>query len=238
AKDFLPLLSALKPTKPRTKLAVQMLRGWNGVMDKNRPEPVIFEAWLYEFHKRMFAKLGVDMSPLGPFDASTLMSLVKNHAKAWCGDEGCRKEMLESLDDAVAFMTKRQGADLPKWRWGRENVAMLTNKFYSHIPLFDKIADLSVESSGDFYTLDRGGGFKRVPGMPFARTHGGGFRGIYDLADPAKSRFMIATGESGHIFSKHYGDLVHLWNNVKSITLTGTPAQLKAEGAKELVLEP
>ena len=50
--------------------------------------------------------------------------------------------------------------------------------------------------------------------MPFARTHGAGFRGLYDLSDPEKSRFMITTGESGHIFSRHYGDFVPLWNDV------------------------
>jgi penicillin amidase len=74
--------------------------------------------------------------------------------------------------------------------------------------------------------------------MPFARTHAGGFRGLYDLADPEKSRFMIATGESGHIFSPHYGDLAPLWNDVKSFTLTGSEDQLKNAGAQELSLAP
>ena len=70
------------------------------------------------------------------------------------------------------------------------------------------------------------------------RTHGGRFRGLYDLADPAKSRFMIATGESGHIFSSHYGDLTPLWNDVKSITLTGSENELKQAGGEELTLKP
>ena len=74
--------------------------------------------------------------------------------------------------------------------------------------------------------------------MPFARTHGAGFRGLYDFADPDKSRFMIATGQSGHIFSRHYGDLVPLWNDVKSITLAGTEDELKNAGAQEFTLSP
>ena len=93
-------------------------------------------------------------------------------------------------------------------------------------------------SSGGFYTLDRGGGFDAPAGLPFARTHGPGFRGIYDLADPAKSRFMITTGESGHIFSRHYRDLVPLWNDVRSITLTGSEDDLRKTGASELILSP
>ncbi len=49
---------------------------------------------------------------------------------------------------------------------------------------------------------------------------------------------MIATGESGHIFSPHYRDFVPLWNEVKSITLTGSEDDLKKAGAQELTLSP
>ncbi|MDE1900690.1 MAG: penicillin acylase family protein [Alphaproteobacteria bacterium] len=238
ARDFLPVLAALKPQDARQTRALEMLGGWDGVMDAARPEPAIFDAWLYEFHKRMFAQTGVDMSEKGPFAAMTLMSLIKNHAQDWCGDADCHGMMLQSLTDALDFLTARQGPDMAAWRWGRENVAMLTNKFYSHIPLLDDLSNLSVESSGSFYTLDRGGGFDHDAAHPLSRTHGGGFRGIYDLADPDKSLFMIATGESGHIFSPHYGDLVPMWNNVMGITLSGTAAQLKQAGDPELVLSP
>jgi penicillin G amidase len=100
------------------------------------------------------------------------------------------------------------------------------------------VSDLSVSSSGGFYTLDRGGGSGVLPDLPFARTQGGGFRGLYDLASPDRSRFMIATGESAHIFSRHYGDLTPLWNDVKSITLAGSEDELKKAGAQELSLEP
>ena len=75
--------------------------------------------------------------------------------------------------------------------------------------MLDRLSDLSIASSGGFYTLDRGGGFETPKDQPFARTHGAGFRGLYDLSDPEKSRFMITTGQSGHIVSPHYGDLVN-----------------------------
>jgi penicillin amidase len=104
--------------------------------------------------------------------------------------------------------------------------------------LLDRISDLSMPSSGDFYTLDRGGGFEVPADQPFARTHGAGFRGIYDLSDPDNSRFVITTGESGHIFSPHYRDLAPLWIVGKSITLSGSEDDLKRAGAQELVFTP
>ena len=136
------------------------------------------------------------------------------------------------------LLVKRDGADMSQWRWGAEHQALLQHQVYSHVPLLDRLSDLSVSSSGGFYTLDRGGGSEAPPDLPFARTIGGGFRGLYDLADPDKSRFMIATGESGHIFSRHYGDLAPLWNDVKSITLAGSEDELRQAGGEELTLKP
>ena len=130
------------------------------------------------------------------------------------------------------------GAGYEGWRWGRENVALLRHKFYSRIPLLDRLSDLSVESSGDFYTLDRGGGADNDADHPFARTHGTGYRGVYDLANPDASRFIIATGKYGHIFSRHYGDMTPLWNEGRSITLAGAEDELKRQGAEELIFKP
>jgi len=77
----------------------------------------------------------------------------------------------------------------------------LQHKAYSHVSLPDWISDLSVASSGGIYTRDRGGGFEPPGDKSFAGKTGAGYRGLCGLADPKKSRSMIATGESGHIFS-------------------------------------
>ena len=182
------------------------------------------------------------MEELGPFAATTLISLMRDRP-SWCGspdkpDPNCRKTVGRALDGGLALLVKRDGADMSQWRWGAEHEALLRHQVFSHVPLFAWMSDLSVPSSGGFYTLDRGGGFEADADKPFARTHGPGFRGLYDLADPAKSRFMITTGQSGHIFSRHYRDLVPLWNEVKSIPLTGSEDELKKAGARELVLHP
>jgi penicillin amidase len=240
ALALLPLLESVKPDDERARQALALLASWGGVMDKDRAEPLIFEAFLRALHKILLVdKVGVDLSEKGPFDATTLISLIKDHP-SWCDapgkpDPDCRLTLARALDEGLTLLVKRDGADMSKWTWGSEHVALLRHKVYSHIPLLDRISDLSMPSSGDYYTLDRGGGFEVPENMPFARTHGGGFRGLYDLADPDKSRFMIATGQSGHIFSPHYRDLAPLWIDVKSIPLAGTEAELEKAGAKELV---
>ncbi len=240
AKDLLPALLALTPATPQAKEALTLLRNWDGVMDKDRAEPLIFDAWLLEMHQMLVVeKTGDPIKEKGPFAAGAIEFILSNRAAEWCGtaDADCASLKTEALTRALAMLTARQGADMKNWRWGRENVAVLRHKLYSHIPLLDRLSDLSVESSGDFYTLDRGGGMDD-DAHPFARSHGPGYRGIYDLANPDASRFMIATGESGHIFSRHYGDLAPLWNEGRSIPLSGSEDELRRQGAEELVFKP
>ena len=166
------------------------------------------------------------------------MAVLGGNASLWCQQQACEPEIMQAFTAALDLLTQRDGADMSTWRWGDEHVTVLRHKFYQHVPLFDWLTELDAPSSGDFYTLDRGGGFEEPEGMPFARTQGGGFRGLYDLSDLDKSRFMITSGQSGHIFSAHYGDLAPLWIDVKSITIAGSEEELKAAGAKELTLSP
>jgi penicillin amidase len=240
AKDLLPVVALAAPSNDRAKQALALLAKWDGAMDKDRPEPLIFDAWMREMRLILInEKTGLPLYEKGPYAATALTALVKDHPQ-WCdgikgADPDCQATISRALDQALGKLVQRDGADISKWRWGDEHVAVLTHKLYSHLPLLDRLSDLSVRSSGDFYTLNRGGAHQPLNDRPFARTHAAGYRGIYDLGDPDKSRFMITTGESGHIFSPHYGDLVPLWNDVRAITLAGSEEDLKRRGASEFV---
>jgi penicillin G amidase len=242
-KELQPFIAMIAPSDERARKAQAMLTSWNGVMDKDRAEPLIYTAFLRSLHKILIEdRTGLPVTEKGRFAATTLVSLMRDHP-SWCAsagttEPGCRATLGKALDDGLALLAERDGADMSHWRWGAEHKAVLQHQVYSQVPLFDRLSDLSVSSSGGFYTLDRGGGSGLVSDLPFARTQGGGFRGLYDLASPDRSRFMIATGESGHIFSRHYGDLTPLWNDVKSITLAGSEDELRKAGAQELTLEP
>lgn len=243
AKDMLPLLKTATPSDERARQALALLAGWDGVMDKDRAEPLIFDSFLSALHRIMLVeKTGLAMDEKGPFLATALISLVRDHP-AWCDapgkpDPGCRATLGRALDQGLALIVKRDGADMSQWKWGDEHVTLVQHAVYSHIPLLASLSDLSAPASGDFYTLDRGGGFEVPPDRPFARTQGAGFRGLYDLGDPDKSRFIITTGESGHIFSPHYRDLAALWFDMKSVTLAGSEEDLKRAGALELRFTP
>jgi penicillin amidase len=239
-----PLMASIKPSDERARQALALVAGWDGVTDADRAEPLIAETFLYELQRALLTdRTGVPFQQeYGPLFATATLSLVKDHPE-YCStdakpDPDCALTLSFALDRALQRIVARQGADMSKWRWGAEHVALLQHKVYSHIPLLDWWSDLSFPSSGDYYTLDRGGGASTPEDQPLARTHAAGYRGIFDLGDPARSRFIIATGQSGHIFSKHYRDLLPLWREGKSIMLTGSEEELKAGGASLLTLTP
>jgi penicillin amidase len=127
---------------------------------------------------------------------------------------------------------------MAKWRWRDEHISTLSHTFYSRIPILSWFSDLGVGSGGDLYTLNSGSAFQPHPDNPFERKHVPGFRGLYDLVDPDQSRFMIATGQSGHIFSRFYGNLTPLWNEVEAIKLAGDEATLQRDNASCVRLVP
>ena len=159
AKDLLPALLAVTPATPQAKEALTLLQNWDGVMDKDRAEPLIFEAWLSEMHRLLLAaKTGDPLGEKGPFAAAAMEFILANRAGEWCGkdDADCAKLKAEALNQALAMVSKRQGPDMNNWRWGRENVALLRHKFYSRIPLStacpisaSRAAATSIRSTGE-----------------------------------------------------------------------------------------
>ena len=232
-----PLMATIKPTDERARQALALVAEWDGVTDAARPEPLLAETFLNELHKALLTeRTQVDLdAEFGPLVATATMSLVKDHPDM-CStptqpDPDCAKTLSDALDRALARIIAKQGADSSKWSWGAEQTAVVTHKVFSHVPGLDVLSDLSFPSSGDSYSLDRGGGFDTPRDQPLARTQAGGYRGLFDLADPTRSRFVIATGQSGHIFSRHYRDLMPLWRAGRAITLSGGEDELKARGA-------
>ena len=168
AKDLAPFLKTVTPTDERARQALALLAAWDGEMDKDRPEPLIYTAFLSALHRIMLAeKTGLSLSAKGPFAAETLLSLLRDHP-AWCDapgkpDPDCRATLSRALDEGLALLVQRDGADMSQWKWGHEHVALLQHSVYSHIPLLDRVSDLSMPSSGGYYALDRGGGSNAPP---------------------------------------------------------------------------
>ncbi|CAO3352989.1 penicillin acylase family protein [Azospirillum palustre] len=244
ARDFLPELLKY-PTPPGLASdAAALLRGWDGRIDRNRPEPLVFDMWLRELVRAVFAdELGADFASYWDLRPEALRNVLNNRPE-WCDDittpqkESCADIIGRSLETAVKALAERHGSSMKSWRWGDDHTVALVHRMLSRVPLIGGKADLSVETDGDFFTVNRGSTTIRDPGNPFRHVQGAGFRAVYDLADLDNSRFVIATGQSGNIWSRHWGDLVTLWRDGGSLRMAGDRGTLVSAGAEVLTLTP
>ena len=230
AARLLPLLleRVSAPSDDRTALALSLLRQWDLRMARERPEPLIFTAWMAALADALLAdELGPSGGGFRRTEADLLADILTK-GQSWCddvatpGQEDCATQVAAALATALHGLEQRFGSHMGSWRWGQAHVARFPHPVLRHIPLLGDWLGFAVEAGGGFYTVNRGGARLGGPSETrFEDVHGPGFRAVYDLADLDNSRFMIATGQSGNPLSPLYGSLAKRWRDGDYLKLVG-----------------
>ncbi|MGQ0664744.1 MAG: penicillin acylase family protein [Pseudomonadota bacterium] len=242
AREILARLDGLAPRHAASRRGLAMLAAWDGTMARERPEPLIFSAWMRALAR---ALLGVDI------DAGSLLFRERPamlHAafagtSLFCDElrtaevETCATRIEAALAQAIDELSDRYGADMSRWRWGDAHYAPFRHAVFSRLPVVRDLVGFRVATHGDYFTINRGAA-RGSDVEPFAHVHGAGLRAIYDLADLDASRFMVAPGQSGHPRSRHWGDLAQRWADGEHFTIAGDRASLGAAGYDVLTLAP
>ncbi|MEM1352488.1 MAG: penicillin acylase family protein, partial [Pseudomonadota bacterium] len=143
--------------------------------------------------------------------------------------ETCADIARLALDDALVWIEETWGPQLESLRWGDAHQATHDHEVLGNVPLLRYFVNIRQSTNGGDNTLQRG--LTRGMGAnPFFNVHGAGYRGVYDLADPDSSVFIISTGQSGHFLSRHYDDLAQLWRRGEYIPMS-LDAELARAGA-------
>lgn len=244
-RDHLLALLDDKQLDEDSEKVIAVLAKWNGHADLNQAGPTIMAVWQEKLAEALFADdLGDAFSSLRPTPIGAVLRALDDEAYDWCDNhttketESCAAIALASLRATYEELHDRFGGSPAAWKWRRFNIAPLTNRFWQAIPLFGSLVDNSTPVAGGNNTLLRSG---RV-GMTgsdslYEVNHAAGFRAIYDLSDPAASRYVLATGQSGHVLSRYYNDQEKLWANGGYLTLNGTLRELDNRGGAYLTLK-
>jgi penicillin amidase len=219
ARDLLPLMLKTPPSGPRGEQALGMLRGWDGAMDRDRPEPLLFTAWLRALTRALVAdELGGAFEDYFDYRPLVVRTILTEHQE-WCGNAvtgekaPCERPLAASLDAALAELTQGFGAEITAWRWGDAHKATFDNAVLSRVPVLSELFKTAIPADGGYDTVNRGNTNVRSPTRPYADVHGAGLRVIFDLADLASSRYMTVPGQSGNPLSPHYDDLLRPWRD-------------------------
>ncbi len=230
----------------RRKQALDMLAGWNGEMNEHLPEPLIYSAWMRALQNRLIrdelGPLANSITHVEPLFIERVFRDVEG-ASVWCdvvqsGDrETCADMVRMSLDDALLWIDETHGGRLEALRWGDAHVAAHDHEVLGKVPFLNWFVNIRQSSSGGDNTLMRGM-TAATEEDPFTNIHAAGYRGVYDLADPDSSVFVIATGQSGHPLSRYYDDQSELWRRGEYVPMSLDPALARAAAAGITVLTP
>jgi penicillin amidase len=247
ARELLPRMVAVQGRSLEAAEVLKWLAAWDGAMSADRPEPLIFTAWMRELARALYA------DELGPAFRGAWRSRPmflddvlsdRNAESRWCDDvntprlETCDEVLATSLEKALDDLRKRYGSDANAWQWGKAHEARLRHRPLSRSPWLRGYFDITAPSAGDGYTINRGDVDFSDEAEPFANRHASSLRAIYDLADAGASRFIMPGGQSGNPLSAHRRDLMPLWARGEYLPMVSDRQKLEAAGARRLVLRP
>lgn len=226
--------------------ALALLADWTGDMDQHSPEPLIFMEWMRQLTWRL---AGDELGQLFPLIEGPRPLFVERvfrdieGAGIWCDvdktpePESCAEMASRALDDALERLSRDYGAELAGWRWGEAHVAVHRHTPFGYAGALGAFFNIEHETSGGNHTLMRGLSSGRGE-TPFRNIHASGLRVVLDFADLDRSLMMIATGQSGHPFSRWYDHLAEAWARGEMIPMSRSPEDARAGAAGIMRLRP
>jgi penicillin amidase len=206
---------------------LDQLTTWDATMRADRPEPLIFAAWMREAVRAIYRDdLGGAFERYFDARASALVRLLEGRAGArdWCDDrttpgrESCGAVLAAALNRALGDLEARYGPDRSAWRWDRAHYAFGEHRPFGGLDWLAGYVNIEVPSPGGDYTLNRGKmDFDLEP--PFANRHASSYRAIYDFADLDRSLYIHTTGQSGNPLSPYYASFAERWARVEYIEI-------------------
>jgi penicillin amidase len=223
---------------------IGLLREWDGVVGPGTAAASVYELLVSELAAalaRTFAPtawraaLGGGVGPALPrttLGAVTVSRVVRAVRDGTLGEV----EILAALTSATRMLGQQFGWDTRRWAWGRVRPLRLRHPLGVGRPL-DAILNLGpVAIGGDTHTVAQGGVGPLAPlgdsgAIPNHRT-------VIDLADPDRSRYVVAGGQSGNPVSPHYADLFALWRREEGVPIAWSPDAVRAVAREVMLLRP
>lgn len=213
ARALVPLLRDVSLPSGPAAAARDALAGWDYVLDKDSVPAGIYAMW----QRRLIANVRARLVPPALANmGGTLLSL-KSIIDALHAPDGrfgehpteARDALLaKSLDEAVAELTTRFGADRAQWKYGQPG--------YHHALIRHPLSAAVNAETRDQLTvgpLPRGGDSSTISatGNGDNQTSGGSFKIIVDTEDWDNSVGINTPGQGGNPDDPHYRDLFPMW---------------------------
>ncbi len=242
ARDFLPFLLEASPKNPEQAEILAKLQAWDGRMLSGLAEPLIFYTWYQNFSRLVYAdELGEELfNDTWGLRPIFLQGVFKTYPK-WCNDvstfteESCKDIAEQAFNEALEKLKAEHSNDISNWQWSKSHRVKHAHNVFSTTPL-QYIFDINKVNGGDAFTINVGR--FDIEGESFTQTHGPTLRAVYDLANLDNSRFIQATGQSGHPLSLNYRNFTRKWLDVDYVPMNTVRQIIEDTMMGKLVFRP
>jgi penicillin amidase len=221
---------SLTPRDADARDALELLRAWDGTVSADSPVAAIFELFLAELCIRAAKakapnswRSALGEGALGKEGhnlfadrrVAHLVGLIRSQPAGWFA-RPWPDEMADVLGEVVRFLRRSIGPGPAFWAWGHIRQLRLEHLLFVRSRALGPAFNLGpFPVGGDANTVSQAG---CRPAAATDFTHNmANMRTVFDLADLARSTFVLCGGQSGNPCSPHYADLLPLWQDGEAV---------------------
>jgi penicillin amidase len=234
ARRLIALIAPLHSDDAKTKAALALLRGWNGVETAGSAQAALTEVWISRHLGKQFLKSLLPeaaVAAVGSPDVEVMLDALEN-GKVRDRD----KLLLSTLTAAYRETEELLGPDATKWEWGKLHHSLPAHPLLDVVeePLRAKLQVGPFPKSGGPFTPNQSG----YRSTDFRQTGGPSFRVVMDVGNWDNSRAVNYPGQSGNPDDPHYRDLTAMWLHGEYFPLLYTRAAVEKAVKQRIVLMP
>ena len=219
-------LSRLRPRDQTETSAIERLRSWDGLMDRDSIAASIYQAFTLRFARELARAVIGDRDLAERWLDRAHNGFMAHVSSPWrwqahmlaLWEEGDEELIgrsweglaLDSLRGALTDLAHRFGDDPADWRWGRVHELHFPHALGAANPALGWLLNRSLEVGGGQETVCQVGW---DPNDPYEAIWAPCWRMVADLSEPEGSRWQQFTGNSGHPGSSNYDDLQPRWRD-------------------------
>jgi len=219
-------------TQENIQVLLDQLKNWDFRMEKDSVPAAIMAVWEWSFEKRILKAVNITEDARKTlvdeyfFDNFVWRKVIewasldkKLFNQDWCQNNDtkgeqypCLVNLVRSLEDTWVYLSKKVGSNVAEWQWQK-----IHSNQYPHTPFSQTLAKRffheSVPTSGNTRTVMVSA--VKPATTEFAGIWSANMRMIHNMGVKDETYFVIDTGISGRVQSKHYTDQMEIYHQDK-----------------------
>jgi penicillin amidase len=253
-RELVERLAGLETADGDASLCLRLLRQWDGWLTPESVGGSVYQVLLARLAQhilgsRLTAEQQMEFLGLGPhyllYPANefyghwsvTLMRLLDDDKSGWfAAGSGREATLVHCLAETAAELRELLGDDPAGWQWGQLHQVRFSHAMSVQPPL-DLIFNQGPHPiGGDTDTVNQ---TATLPNRPYeCNAFSVSYRQVVDMGNLGNARAMYAPGQSGHLGSDHYGNLIQSWLNGRYFPMTWEEAVVEKAAEHTLTLAP